>query len=136
MDPVTTAIVAALSAGAASGATDAAKKAILEGYEGIKALLKKKFGDKADLTEAVDKLEANPTSEGRRVTLQEELKSANAASDPELLRTAQSLLELVKDLPQGQQHIQQVARGTGIAQASGGSTSSVSISGRIGRKEE
>jgi len=33
---LTAAIIAALSAGAASGATDVAKKAVVEGYDGLK----------------------------------------------------------------------------------------------------
>ena len=35
MEPVTTAIIAALAVGAASGVTDAAQKAIMDGYEGL-----------------------------------------------------------------------------------------------------
>src|SRR5437763_585877 len=102
MDPITLAIVAALSAGAASGATDVAKKAIVDGYEVLKTLLKKKFGDNSDATDAINKLQAKPDSPARRETLAEELKAVNAAADPELLHAAQSLLELVKALPQGE----------------------------------
>jgi hypothetical protein len=134
MDPVTAAIIAALSAGAASGATDVAKKAVVEGYEGLKALLKKKFGSNSDAADALEKLQAKPDSQGRRETLAEELRAANATGDPELARSAQSLLELVKALPQGEKYIQQVAHGTGIAQASGGSTASVNMSGWPGTK--
>ena len=39
MDPVSVAIISALSAGATGAATDVAKKAIVDGYEGLKALL-------------------------------------------------------------------------------------------------
>jgi len=126
MDPVTIAIIAALSAGAASGVTDVAKKAIVDGYEGLKALLKKKFGSNSDAADALDKLEAKPDSAGRRETLAEELKAVNASSEPELLGAAQALLELIKALPQGEQHIQ-VAQGTGIAQADRGGAATVKI---------
>jgi hypothetical protein len=136
MDPVTAAIIAALSAGAASGATDVAKKAVVEGYEGLKALLKKKFGSNSDAADAIEKLQAKPDSQGRRETLTEELGAVNAAGDPELLRAAQSLLELVKALPQGEKYVQQVAHGIGIAQASGGSTASVSVSDWHGTKND
>ena len=44
MDPVTTAIVVALAAGATSGVTEAGRKAIADAYEALKTLLKKKFG--------------------------------------------------------------------------------------------
>jgi len=135
MDPVTVAIIAALSAGATSGATDVSKKAIVDGYEALKTLLKKKFGDDSDATDAIDKLQARPDSLARRETVAEELQAVNAAADPELLHAAQSLLELVKALPQGEQYIQQIAQGTGIAQAGGG-TATVTMYGPPGKKDD
>lgn len=126
MEPITTSIVAALTAGAATGLTDATKKAIADGYSGLKALIGKKVGGHREVTEAIQKLEAKPDSAGRQQTLAEELQEAKIATDPELLSTAQSLLELIKALPQGEQHIQH-AVGTGIAQADRGSTASVTF---------
>lgn len=96
MEPITAAIIAALTAGAASDLTEAAKKAISDGYSGLKALINEKFVGKDDVTDAVEKLEAQPESPGRQQTLAEELKAANAAADPELLGAAHSLLELIK----------------------------------------
>src|SRR4051794_33978936 len=116
MEPVSTAIIAALSAGAASGVTDVAKKAIVEGYNDLKTLISKKFGTNTDVTEAIAELQAKPESPGRQQTVAEELNAVHASTDPELLHAAQSLLELIKALPQGEQHIQH-AVGTGIAQA-------------------
>ena len=126
MEPITAAIIAALTAGAASGLTEAAKKAISDGYSGLKALINKKFGGNRDVTDAIEKLQAKPESTGRQQTLAEELKTANASADSELVGAAQSLLELIKSLPQGEQHIQN-AIGTGIAQADRGSTATVSF---------
>ncbi len=125
-DTVTNAIVGALSAGAVTGATDTAKKAIADAYEGLKSLIKNKFGGDSDAAEAIDKLEAKPDSDGRKKTLTEELKAVNAVSDPELASAVQSLLELIRALPQGEKHIQ-FARGTGIAQADRGSTATVTM---------
>jgi len=126
MEPVTAAIIAALSAGAASGATDIAKKALVDGYGGLKALISKKIGNNSDVADAMEKLQAEPDSHGRQQTVAEKLKASNANADPELLAAAQSLLELIKALPLGEQHIQH-AVGTGIAQADHGSTASVSF---------
>ena len=53
MDPITTAIVTAIAAVSSS--------AIKDSYSALKALLKKKFGEKNDLVEAVNKLEAKPS---------------------------------------------------------------------------
>lgn len=125
-DLVVNAIAEALAVGALAGATDAAKKAIADGYDGLKSLLKKKFGAESEPVAALSKLEAKPDSEGRKLTLSEELDSAGAASDGELIAAAQALLELIRALPQGEKNIQ-VAIGQGIAQASHGSTASVTI---------
>jgi predicted Ser/Thr protein kinase len=46
MDPITTAIVTAL-------ATNLGKDAIKDGYEALKAAIKKKFGDDSDVVDAV-----------------------------------------------------------------------------------
>jgi hypothetical protein len=134
MEPITTAIIAALTAGAISGVTEAAKKAISDGYSGLKALIHKKFGSKTDVTDAIAKLEAKPDSPGRQQTLAEELRAANASADSELLGAANSLLELIKALPQGEQHVQH-AEGIGIAQADRGSTARVNFAAPPTKKD-
>lgn len=55
MDPVSTAIITALSAGVSDAIPDVAKKVLADGYDGFKALLKKKFGSGSDVTGAVGK---------------------------------------------------------------------------------
>src|SRR5271165_4654109 len=126
MEPISAAIIAALAAGAASGVTDIAKKALVDGYSGLKALIIKKFGNNSDVTDAIEKLQAKPDSPGQQQTVAEELKASAATADPELMAAAQKLLELIKALPQGEQHIQ-YAVGTGIAQADRGSTATVNF---------
>jgi len=110
---ITNAIAAALSAGAATGATDTAKKAIADAYEGLKSIIKARFGNDNEAVGAIDKLEAKPDSEGRKLTLIEELKTIDAGSDPELISAAQSLLELIHALPKGETHTQ-LAHGTAM----------------------
>jgi hypothetical protein len=100
MDPITTALISAVAAGAGSGATDIAKKAIAEDYEDLKALLKSKFGHNSRTADAIEKFQDTPDSPKRQDTLQE-LKAVNASADPELMSAAQSLLELINALPQG-----------------------------------
>jgi len=134
MDPVIVAIIAALSAGATSGASDVAKKAIVDGYQALMAVVKKKLGNNSAALGAIDKLEENSESPTRQEVLAEQLKASNVAGDLKILRSAQLLLQLVKALPHGEQHIQQVAHGTGIAQAGGGGTATVSISGLPAKK--
>lgn len=128
MDPVTTAIVAAIIAGAGKGATEVAAKTILDGYAALKGLLKKKFGSGSEVIEAVDELEKKPDSAGRQQTIGEELAAVKAADDPELISAAQALLKQIKAQPDGERHLQ-VAQGTGIAQADRGGIATVKISG-------
>jgi hypothetical protein len=136
MDPLTTSIVAAITAGAVRGTTDIAKKSIADGYDAIEGLIKKKFGGNSQVLDAMDKLQAKPDSAGRRETLAEEIKEIKAAEEPELLAAAGSLLELIQAMPNGEQHIHQAAQGTGIAQASGGSTANVNIFAPTGSKND
>ena len=125
-EAITSAIVAALSAGVATGATDTAKEAITDAYDGLKSIIKKKFGSDSEAVHAIDKLEAKPDSEGRKLTLSEELETIDAGSDPELITAAQTLIELIRALPRGETHIQS-AQGTGISQADRGSTATVTM---------
>ena len=66
MDPVTTAVLAAITAGAAKGATEIVKKTIVDSYEALKGLLKKKARSGSEVTEAVSMLENKPESASRR----------------------------------------------------------------------
>jgi len=96
MDPVATAIIAALSAGAIGGLTEASKTAITEAYTTLTSLLHKKFGSKSEVVQAVAQLEAKPESASRQGMLQEELLTVNAEHDQELLEAAQRVLTLVQ----------------------------------------
>jgi hypothetical protein len=126
MDPITTAIVAALTAGVLRGLTETGKQVIGDAYDGLKALLKKKFGNQSDVVQSVENLEAKPESPNRQGMLQEEVQAAKADQDPDLLQAAQSLLEQIKAQPGGEQHIQN-AIGSYIAQADRGSTATVNV---------
>lgn len=128
MDPVTMAIISAVEAGANSAAGNVAKKALVDCYDGLKALLKKKFGAESDVAEAVDKLEDKPDAKGRRQTVEDEIVAVKAGADPELLAAARALLDQIKAMP-GEKHAVQIAHGTGIAQASDGSSASVTFHG-------
>ena len=126
MDPITTAIIAALSAGVAKSAGKLGEKVIVEAYEALKAAIRNKLGIDSDAAKAVNALEAKPESDDRKGTLSEELTAAKADQDSDILAAAQSLLDKLKAQPGGEQIIQQ-ATGSYIAQASQGSTASVSV---------
>ena len=127
MDPVTTAIIAAVAAGAAAGAGQVAEQAIVDGYNRLKAAIRQNFGADSEVAQAVEKVEAKPESAGRRETLKEEVAAAQADQDAELRQAAEALLEQLKAQPGGAQHVQQIASGSYIAQASHGGMASVTV---------
>jgi hypothetical protein len=99
MDPITLAITAALG--------NLGQNVIQDAYNALKAALQHKFGVDSDLVEAVDKLERKPDSQARQAVLQEEVETAKANQDPELVKVAEALLEKLKDLSGGQVKITQ-----------------------------
>jgi aldehyde:ferredoxin oxidoreductase len=101
MDPITTAIVIALG-----------KDACKDGYVALKDAMKKKFGDKSDLVDAVDKLEKKPDSEARKATLQEEVEISKVNDDPDIRKLVQDLLDQIKEQPGGQAMINQTQTNT------------------------
>jgi hypothetical protein len=62
----------------------------------LKALIVRKFGEKADVAGAVEVVEKKPDSEARQAVLREELETAEAAQDAEVVQQAQALLDLLK----------------------------------------
>lgn len=127
MEPITTAaIVAALAAGIVKSAGSVGEKVLVDSYAALKGLLQRKFGRESKLVKAVDDLEAKPDSDGRKLTLKEEVGEAKADEDPEIRQAAQALLDQLQAQPGGQQHIQH-AMGSYIAQADRQSTAQVHV---------
>ena len=127
MDPVSTAIIAGVTAGLVGGATEVGKSALVDAYEGLKALLKQKFGAESDVVEAVARLEKNPDATSRKAGVEEDVKGAKADEDPEVLAAAETLLEKLRAEPGGVEQVKQIAIGSYIAQASHGGRASVTI---------
>jgi len=125
MDPITTAILAAVSAGAIAGVTKVGEQAIVDAYVKLKELLGKKFGTKSKVVKAVKDLEANPKSAARKEVVKEEVATAKADQDKELLQAAQALIKNVKALPGGTQIIQTAIGDQNIQIAGDGNTVNV-----------
>jgi hypothetical protein len=73
LDPISVAIIAALSAGVTSATTDITKQGILDGFNHLKMLIGRKFGNNADVAQAISKLQDDPSSQARKDLLVEEL---------------------------------------------------------------
>jgi hypothetical protein len=127
MEPITTvAILSAVTAGIAKSAGTVGEKILVDGYAALKALLQRKFGGESKLVKAVDALEASPGSDGRKLTLKEEVGEAKADEDPEIRQAAQALLDQLQAQSGGERHIQH-AMGSYIAQADRQGTAQVHV---------
>jgi phage terminase small subunit len=104
MDPITTAIVAAIAA----GVSKVGEQAVVDAYAKLKELLRKKFGARSKVLKAVKELEANPKSAARKDVVKEEVATAKADQDVELLKAAQLLLTAIKTKPDGERIIQTI----------------------------
>jgi hypothetical protein len=125
MDPITTAILAAIAAGALSGATKVGEQVIVAAYAKLKDLLNTKFGARSKVVKAVKDLEANPNSAARKQVVKEEMVAAKADKDAHLLKLAQQLLKAVKAQPGGEQIIQTAIGDQNIQVAGDGNTVNV-----------
>ena len=103
MDPITTAILAALA--------KLAEPAIKDAYDGLKALIVKKFGPQHEVVQAVENLEKRPDSAGRRETLQEEIAASKATHDADIAAAARSVRDSMTKQPGGQEIVQQIVTG-------------------------
>ena len=111
MEPISL-ILAALGAGAIAATKDVAGTAIKDAYEGLKTLIKKKFGETSDLVDAVDKLEKSPDREDRKATVKTELEIVKVNDDHDIIKLAQDLLDKLKEQPGGQEIINQTQTNT------------------------
>src|SRR5262249_52610373 len=91
MDPITTAIVAALPA----LASELVKSSVKDAYAGLKAVILRKWGAASPVAKSVDALEANPKSKGQAAVLAENVAAVNATADAEVM---QALAKLVDEL--------------------------------------
>jgi hypothetical protein len=88
MDPITTAIVAALPA----LATDAVKSA----YTGLKAVIERKWGEGSPLSKAVNALEEDPESKAQVGVLQEKVAATRAVEEPDILQPLKTLVDALQ----------------------------------------
>lgn len=98
MDPISLAIIGALA--------KLSEQAIKDGYEGLKALIVRKFGAESDVAKAVENVEKKPDSAARKEMLKEEVAASKADQDHELAQAATALIDVIKTKPGGAQVLQ------------------------------
>jgi hypothetical protein len=87
MESILASIISALVSGAVAKAADVGGKAIVDAYDGLKALIVRKLGKGG----AVQSVEDEPRSESAQAALAEALTKAGVAADPELAQHAEAL---------------------------------------------
>ncbi|MGO1077256.1 hypothetical protein [Inquilinus sp. CA228] len=92
MDPITTAILAILPA----LASDMIQSGVKDAYEALKAVIRRKWGDAAPVSEAITAIEEDPTSKAQAAVLEEKVAAANVAEDPDVLEALRQLVEQMK----------------------------------------
>lgn len=95
MEPVSTAIVAALAAGVSAALKDVATQGIKDAYAGLKTLIVDRYKRKA----AVEAVAEDPESQAQRAALAEALEKTGAAEDPDIVAEAERLSEELSKLP-------------------------------------
>jgi disulfide oxidoreductase YuzD len=133
MEPISL-IIAALGAGAIAAAKDTATTAVKDTYQGLKALIKKKFeGDVLGQAMVDAKPEEIKQAEG---LLKDKITKAGADRDAAIIQAAQELLNQVKEQPGGQQIITQNISNVKYAATSGSGNASISGINEQGTSKE
>jgi hypothetical protein len=92
MDPITTAILAVLPA----LASDMVESGVKDAYEGLKAVIRRKWGDAAPISKAIAAVEEDPDSKAQAAVLEEKVAAAKAAEDAEVAQALRQLVEQMK----------------------------------------
>src|SRR4051812_43670566 len=116
MDQIVNAVLAVLPALAADTATSAVKDA----YLAFKALVRRKWGEKGDVTKSLDALEQAPKSAKRANDLKRNVAASALHEDQELLAVIKRLVEA---------HANAAAASSAAFQQSGGTMSGIGAIG-------
>jgi hypothetical protein len=92
MDPITAAIIAVLPALAG----DTVKAAVKDAYDGLKAVISRKWGESAPISKAIAAIEEDPTSKAQAGVLAEKVEAVKATEDREVAQALQKLVEQMK----------------------------------------
>src|SRR5882672_12499350 len=92
MDPITTAIVAVLPA----LASDVVKAGVKDAYDGLKAVILRKWGESAPISKAIAAVEEDPNSKAQAAVLEEKVGAVKATEDAEVAQALHQLVEQMK----------------------------------------
>lgn len=92
MDPITTAVVAALPA----LASDVVKSAVKDAYDALRAVIRRRWGEASPVARAVEALESDPSSKEHARALEEKIADIKAIEDPDVMKALAKLVSLKK----------------------------------------
>ena len=105
-------ILTALSAGAVAALKDTAAEGVKDAYQGLKALVQKKFTSQPKSNDHLEEYTKDP--ETWEKPLSKDLQQASADQDDEILQAAKALLELLNAQPGGPKYNVQVTDSQGV----------------------
>jgi hypothetical protein len=111
MDPVTIIVGVLVKVFTASAAT-LAQRATNDAYDALKSALTQRYG--ASVAASINQLERQPNSPQRQAAVAEELRSAGADHDQEIISLANELSRLIDDPTSPEDPIERVQRRAGV----------------------
>ena len=94
MDPITTAIVAAVSA----IGVDLVESGVTAAYEKLKAVIRGRWGEASPVSKAIAAVEDDPSSKAQAGVLAEKVEAAGAARDADVLAAVRELVERLESI--------------------------------------
>jgi hypothetical protein len=92
MDPITAAILAVLPA----LASDLVESTVKDTYEGLKAVIRRKWGNTSPISKAISAIEEDPKSKAQAAVLEEKVSAVRATEDAEVVQALRQLVEQMK----------------------------------------
>jgi hypothetical protein len=92
MDPITTAILAVLQV----AGSEVVKAGVKDAYEGLKVVIRRKWGEAAPISKAISAIEEDPTSKADAAVLEEKVVAVKASADAEVAQALHDLVERMK----------------------------------------
>src|ERR1700750_1202904 len=77
-------------------AGDTVKAAVKDAYNGLKAVIRRKWGESAPISKAIAAIEEDPTSKAQAGVLAEKVEAVKATEDSEVAQALQKLVEQMK----------------------------------------
>jgi hypothetical protein len=72
------------------------KSGVKDAYEGLKAVIRRKWGETAPISKAIAAIEEDPQSKAQAAVLEEKVAAVKAATDPEVAQALHQLVEQMK----------------------------------------